>query len=37
MRKLKDFIAVYRLYRHHCSRRYSWRIAYGMAFKGLPF
>lgn len=37
MRKIKDFIAVYRLYRCSHSPAYAARIAYGMAFKDLPF
>jgi hypothetical protein len=37
MNKLRHFIAIYRLYAAHHSRRYAARIAYGMAFKGLPF
>ena len=35
--KLREFVAVYRLYRQHNTRRYSARIAYGCAFQGLPF
>ena len=38
MRKLKDFIAVYRLYRRSAHTPvYSARIAFGMAFLNLPF
>lgn len=38
MNKLIDFFQTYRLYRkHHASRRYCARIAYGIAFKSLPF
>ncbi len=38
MSRLRDFIAVYRLYRRAAhSRRYCARIAYGIAFKRYPF
>jgi hypothetical protein len=37
MSALRDFIAVYRLYRRHHSIAYAARIAYGCAFRGLPF
>lgn len=37
MKKLAGFIAVYRLYRRHHSHAYALRIAYGCAFKELPF
>jgi hypothetical protein len=37
IRKLSTFIAVYRLYRREHPRSYAARIAYGIAFKGLPF
>jgi hypothetical protein len=37
MRKLRDFIQTYRLYRRYHSMRYAARIAYGCAFRGLPF
>jgi hypothetical protein len=38
MSKLASFVATFRLYRNagH-SRRYSARIAYGCAFRSLPF
>lgn len=35
--RIREFATVYRIYRHTHSIRYSARIAYGMAFKGLPF
>ena len=37
MSALRQFLAVYRLYRAHHSRAYSMRIAYGCAFRNLPF
>lgn len=37
MRRLAEFLAVYREYRMHNGRRYSARIAWGIAFRGLPF
>lgn len=37
MRQLIDFVAVYRMYRRYHGIRYSARIAYGVAFLGLPF
>lgn len=37
LRKCADFIAVYRLYRRAHPRAYAARIAYGIAFKELPF
>jgi len=37
MSKLIEFIQIYRLYRRHNTRRYSARIAWGCAFRGLPF
>lgn len=37
MKTLREFIAVYRLYRKHHTRRYAARIAYGCAVLGLPF
>lgn len=38
MNKLLDFLRVYRLYRrHHKSHTYCLGIAYGIAFKNLPF
>jgi len=37
MNKIKDFIAIYRLYSHHNPRLYAARIAFGCAFRDLPF
>ena len=37
MQALREFVTVYRLYRAHHPRRYAARIAYGIAFTGLPF
>ena len=37
MSQLREFIDVYRLYRRVHGRRYSFRIAWGCAFRGLPF
>lgn len=37
MSRIKEFIAVYRLYRQVHSRRYAAGIAWGIAFRGLPF
>lgn len=37
MKHLIEFFQVFRLYVRHNSIRYSARIAYGIAFKGLPF
>ena len=37
MKKLAEFIEVFRLYKRHNSLRYAARIAYGIAFKALPF
>ena len=37
MRRLIEFIQIFRLYARHNTIRYSARIAYGVAFKGLPF
>lgn len=37
MRRLIECIQVFRLYVRHNTIRYSARIAYGVAFKGLPF
>lgn len=38
MKSCREFFVVYRLYRRggH-SRKYAARIAYGIAFEGLPF
>jgi hypothetical protein len=35
--KLREFIRVFREYARHNSYRYAARIAYGCAFRGLPF
>jgi hypothetical protein len=35
--KVYEFASVYLLYRKQHGRRYSLRIAYGIAFNGLPF
>ena len=35
--KLNEFVSTYKLYRLAHSRLYAARIAYGCAFKGLPF
>lgn len=37
MTTLKEFFNVYKLYRRRNTRRYSVWIAYGIAFKKLPF
>ena len=37
MSAIADFFNLYRLYRLYHSRRYAARIAWGIAFKGLPF
>jgi hypothetical protein len=37
MKKLATFRGIYRLYRRAHSRRYSFGIAFGCAFRGLPF
>lgn len=34
---LIEFVAVYQMYRPQHSRRYAARIAFGVAFRGLPF
>lgn len=36
-RQCREFIKVYRQYRAQHSRRYAARIAFGIAFNGLPF
>lgn len=36
-KKLRDFISIARLYRHHHSAAYAARIAHGIACQGLPF
>ena len=35
--RIKEFVQVYRLYRTVHSRRYAAGIAWGCAFRGLPF
>ena len=35
--KMREFIRVFRQYARHNSYRYAARIAYGCAFKSLPF
>lgn len=37
MHKFRQFLATYRLYAASHPRIYALRIAYGMAFRGLPF
>lgn len=37
MKKIIEFIQVYRLYRKHWGRMYSTKIAYSIAFLGTPF
>ena len=37
MKRVIDFFKVYRLYAQHHSRAYAARLAYDIAFKGLPF
>jgi hypothetical protein len=37
MSKMKDFLAIYRLYRAQHSCAYSLRMAWGIAVQGLPF
>lgn len=37
MQRLKDFLQVYRLYSRYHSPIYAARVAYGLAFRGLPF
>ena len=38
MKKLRDFVAVYKLYRRSAHNPvYAARIAFGMAFLNLPF
>ena len=37
MNSIRNFIAMYRLYRQHHTMRYAAWIAYGIAFRGLPF
>jgi hypothetical protein len=35
--QVQDFAQVYRLYRQSHSRMYAARIAWGIAFRSLPF
>jgi hypothetical protein len=35
--KLREFVAIYDAYRTTHSRRYAFRIAFGCAFRKLPF
>jgi hypothetical protein len=35
--RLIDFLRVYRLYRSQHPARYAARIAFGIAFRGMPF
>ncbi len=35
--KLIEFIQLVRMYSRHHSLTYSMRVAYGIAFRGLPF
>ena len=37
MKQIKDFFSVYRMYRRHHPRKYAANIAFGIAFRGLPF
>lgn len=37
MNTLRHFIAMYRLYRPHHTPMYAARIAYDIAYRGLPF
>ena len=37
MSRITEFLQVYRLYSQHNPRFYALRIAYGIAFRGLPF
>jgi len=37
MEAIKDFVSIYRLYSRHHPRMYAAKIAYGIAFRGLPF
>jgi len=37
MKKIIEFFQVYRLYARFNTRRYAARIAFGCAFRGLPF
>jgi hypothetical protein len=37
MKQLIEFVSVYRMYRRGHSRLYAARIAYDIAFNGIPF
>lgn len=37
MHRIKDFVCVFRMYAKHHPIPYAARMAYGMAFKNLPF
>jgi hypothetical protein len=37
MKQLREFISVFRLYAKHNPYSYAARIAYGCAFRKLPF
>lgn len=37
MNRITEFVQVYRLYRNHHTRAYALRLAYDIAFRGLPF
>ena len=37
MKKIIEFLKTWRLYSRHHSTLYAARLAYGIAFRGLPF
>lgn len=37
MSRLREFLSVFRLYAKHNPPLYAARIAWGVAFRGLPF
>lgn len=37
MKRLSDFFTTWRLYCKHHNPIYAARLAYGIAFRGLPF
>lgn len=37
MTKIIEFVQTWRLYSRHHSPLYAARLAYGIAFRGLPF
>jgi hypothetical protein len=37
VKKIKDFFSVYCMYQRHHPRKYAAQLAYGIAFRGLPF